>query len=61
MNIDKLAYDLFLEEFSSKFNFKSKIYGDFYFFMKNKKSYKKYYDKANSIIRKEKLKALNEI
>jgi len=61
MKIDELAYKIFLDEFYAKFDFKSKIYGDYNFFLKNKKSYKKYYIKANSIIRKEKLKALNEI
>jgi len=54
MKLDDLAYKLFIEKFGfiSIQDFKINI------FMKNKNRYKSYYDKANKILRKEKLKTL---
>ena len=52
MKLDDLAYNIFIDEFG---------FISIHYFIKNKKKYQSYYNKANSILRKEKLKALNEI
>ena len=57
MKLDDLAYNIFIDEFG----FISIHYFKINYFIKNKKKYQSYYNKANSILRKEKLKALNEI
>jgi len=62
MKIDELAYKIYIDEISDKLGFKNvKCLGVSDFFMINKEYYQEYYNKANSIVRKEKLKALNEI
>ena len=61
MKLDYLAYDIFIDYIIGKIGFKPTNYFNYDFFISHKKCYDEYYIKANSILRKEKLKALNEI
>jgi len=60
MKIDNLAYELYMNDVIIKIGY-SKYYFTKTFFFKNKENYKIYYQKANSILRKQKLQKLNEI
>jgi len=61
MILDELAYKIYIDELAYKFGIKTNKYHISEFFITNKEYYQDYYNKANSIIRKEKLKGVNEI
>ena len=61
MKIDDLAYELYINDMILKIGDMPKHYYSETFFFRYKKFNEKYYNKANSIIRKQKLQKLNEI
>ena len=61
MKIDDLAYNLYEKDVMIEFGYLPHFYFTKLYFLKNKENYKIYYQKANSINRKQKLQNLNEI
>ena len=61
MKIDDLAYELYKNDIRFKLGYLPKFYFYKSYFLKNIETNKKYYDRAKTIIRKQKLQKLNEI
>jgi len=62
MELDKLAYNIYLKDYNVRHNDRvSLTYGSFIFFKENSKTgfYEQYYNEANKILRKQKLIELN--
>ena len=58
-NIDDIAYELYKISFHAIYMY---TFYEIDYFIKNKKYFKKYYDKANQILRKKKLeKIINHV